>query len=141
MKPFEIIDHTADIGLIAYGHNKEEVFENAARGMFEIMAGGEKSFKEDFYDKIKVEADQLEDLFFAWLSKLLYLAETKLVILNQFQINKLTDFQLKAEVRGAKINPPYVKIEKEIKAVTYYALEIKKDEESGLWRARVIFDL
>ena len=141
MKKFEIINHTADIGLIAYGKNKEQVFINAAKGMFEIIAGGNKTLKENFYDKIKLEADNLEGLLFAWLNELLYIGETRLVILNKFQIKELSDFQIKAEVEGMKINPPSVKIEKEIKAVTYHRLEIKKDEESGLWSARVIFDI
>ena len=141
MKEFEIIDHTADIGLIAYGKNKEQVFINAAKGMFEIIAGGNKTLKENFYDKIKLEADNLEGLLFAWLNELLYIGETRLVILNKFQIKELSDFQIKAEVEGMKINPPSTKIEREIKAVTYHRLEIKKDEESGLWSARVIFDI
>ena len=141
MKEFEIIDHTADIGLVAYGKNKEQVFINAAKGMFEIIAGGNKTLKENFYDKIKLEADNLEGLLFAWLNELLYIGETRLVILNKFQIKELSDFQIKAEVRGVKINPPSVKIEKEIKATTYHRLEIKKDEESGLWRAQIIFDI
>ena len=141
MKEFEIIGHTADIGLIAYGKNKEEVFINAAKGMFEIIVGGTKNLKENFYDKIKLEADDLEGLLFAWLNELLYIGETRLVILSKFQIKQLSDFQIKAEVGGMKINPPSVKIKKEIKAVTYHRLEIKKDEESGLWRAQVIFDI
>ncbi len=141
MKEFEILEHTADIGLIAYGKNREEVFINAARGMFGIITGGTKNLKENFYDKIKLEADNLEGLLFAWLNELLYIGETRLVILNKFQIKELSDFQIKAEVRGVKINPPSVKIEKEIKAATYHRLEIKKDEESGLWRAQVIFDI
>jgi len=141
MKEFEIIEHTADIGLIAYGKNREQVFINAAKGMFEIIAGGTKNLKENFYDKIKLEADNLEGLLFAWLNELLYISETKLVILNKFKIKELSDYQIKAEVEGMKINLPFVKIEKEIKAVTYHRLEIKKDEESGLWSARVIFDI
>jgi len=141
MKEFEIIGHTADIGLIAYGKNKEEVFINVAKGMFEIIAGGTKNLKENFYDKIKLEADDLESLLFAWLNELLYIGETRLVILNKFQIKQLSDFQIKAEVGGMKINPPSVKIKKEIKAVTYHRLEIKKDEKSGLWSAQVIFDI
>ena len=141
MKEFEIIGHTADIGLIAYGKNKEEVFINAAKGMFEIIVGGTKNLKENFYDKIKLEADDLEGLLFAWLNELLYIGETRLVILNKFQIKELSDFQIEAEVEGMKINPPSVKIEKEVKAVTYHHLEIKKDEESGLWRAQIIFDI
>ena len=141
MKEFEILEHTADIGIAAYGKTKREVFINAAKGMFEIIAGETKNLKENFYDKIKLEADNLEGLLFAWLNELLYIGETRLVILNKFQIKELSNFQIKAEVRGAKINPPSIKIEKEIKAVTYHRLEIKKDGESGLWRAQVIFDI
>ncbi|MBA7573787.1 Protein archease [subsurface metagenome] len=141
MKEFEILEHTADIGIAAYGKTKREVFINAAKGMFEIIAGENKNPKENFYDKIKLEADNLEGLLFAWLNELLYIGETRLVILNKFRIKELSDFQIKAEIGGTKINPPSVKVEKEIKAVTYHRLEIKKDEESGLWSAQVIFDI
>jgi SHS2 domain-containing protein len=141
MKEFEILEHTADIGIAAYGKTKREVFINAAKGMFEIIAGENRNLKDNFYDKIKLEADNLEGLLFAWLNELLYIGETRLVILNKFQIKDLSDYQIEAEIEGMKINPPSVKIEKEIKAVTYHRLEIKKDEESGLWRAQVIFDI
>jgi SHS2 domain-containing protein len=141
MKKFEILEHTADIGIAAYGKTKREVFINAAKGMFEIIAGENKNPKENFYDKIKLEADNLEGLLFAWLNELLYIGETRLVVLNKFRIKELSDFQIKAEIGGTKINPPSVKVEKEIKAVTYHRLEIKKDEESGLWSAQVIFDI
>jgi len=141
MKEFEILEHTADIGIAAYGKNKREVFINAAKGMFEIIAGENKTLKENFCDKIKLEADNLEGLLFAWLNELLYISETKLVILNKFEIKDLSNDKIEAEVGGAKINPPSVKIEKEIKAVTYHRLEIIKDEKNGLWRAQVIFDI
>jgi len=141
MKEFEILEHTADIGIAAYGKTKREVFINAARGMFEIIAGGTKNLKENFCDKIKLEADNLEGLLFAWLNELLYISETKLVILNKFEIKDLSDNKIGAEVKGTKIDRLGCKIKKEIKAVTYHLLEIKKDEESGLWRAQVIFDI
>jgi hypothetical protein len=35
---FEVIDHTADVGIIAYGRNFRELLENAALGMFSLMA-------------------------------------------------------------------------------------------------------
>ena len=143
MKEFEIIEHTADVGIIAYGKNKKEVFINAAKGMFDIITGGNKTLKENFCDRIRVEADNLESLLFAWLNELLYISETKLVILNKFDIKDLSNSKISAEVRGLKINRlnPKIEIEKEIKAVTYHWLEIKKDEKSGLWRAQVIFDI
>jgi len=141
MKEFEIIDHTADIGIVAYGKTKREVFINAAKGMFEIIAGENRDLKENFYAKIKLEAKSLEDLLIAWLNELLYISEVKLVILNKFKIKELSDVQIKAEVGGTKINHLSIRIKREVKAVTYHRLEIKKDEESGLWRAQVIFDI
>lgn len=141
MKEFEIIDHTADIGIVAYGKTKKEVFINAAKGMFEIIAGENRDLKENFYAKIKLEAKSLEDLLIAWLNELLYLSEVKLVILNKFIIKELSDGQIKAEVGGTKINHLSIRVKREVKAVTYHRLEIKKDEESGLWSAQVIFDI
>jgi len=141
MKEFEIIDHTADIGIVAYGKTKREVFINAAKGMFEIIAGEDRDLKENFYAKIKLEAKSLEDLLIAWLNELLYISEVKLVILNKFKIKELSDVQIKAEVGGTKINHLSIRIKREVKAVTYHRLEIKKDEESGLWSAQVIFDI
>jgi SHS2 domain-containing protein len=141
MKEFEIIDHTADIGIVAYGKTKREVFINAAKGMFEIIAGENRDLKENFYAKIKLEAKSLEDLLIAWLNELLYISEVKLVILNKFIIKELSNGQIKAEVGGTKINHLSIRIKREVKAVTYHRLEIKKDEESGLWNAQVIFDI
>ncbi len=141
MKKFEIIDHTADIGLMAYGKDREEVFINAALGMFKIIAGENRDLKENFYTKIKLEAKSLEDLLIAWLNELLYIGEVKLVILNKFKIKELSDSQIKAEVGGTKINHLSNRIKREVKAVTYHRLEIIKDEENGLWRAQVIFDI
>jgi SHS2 domain-containing protein len=38
MKRFQFFEHTADIGLIAYGHSLAEAFANAAYGLFSIIA-------------------------------------------------------------------------------------------------------
>ncbi|MGC8832531.1 MAG: archease, partial [Armatimonadota bacterium] len=35
---FEVIDHTADRGLVAYGSDLAELFEACAYGMFSLMA-------------------------------------------------------------------------------------------------------
>jgi SHS2 domain-containing protein len=142
MKEFEILEHTADIGIIAYGKSKREIFVNTAKGMFDIIVGNNSNLiNNNFSCKVTLKAKGLEDLLVAWLNELLYISETKLVILKKFEIKDLSINKIEAEVEGIKINPPFVKIEKEIKATTYHCLEIKKDEESGLWSARVIFDI
>ena len=36
-KAFEVIDHTADIGIVAYGADIKQVFTNAALGLFQLF--------------------------------------------------------------------------------------------------------
>ena len=142
MKEFKILEHTADIGIMAYGKTKREVFINSAKGMFEIIAGNNNDIaNNNFSCKVNINAEGLEDLLVAWLNELLYISETKLVILNKFKIKELSIKNIGAEVEGVKITRSGRKIEKEIKAVTYHCLEIKKDEEKGFWSAQVIFDI
>ncbi len=38
MKKFDVVEHTADTGIIAYGTDMQEAFANAAYGMFSLMA-------------------------------------------------------------------------------------------------------
>jgi len=141
MKEFEILEHTADIGMAVYGKTKREVFVNAAKGMYNIITEDKREFKENFSHHIKLTAGNLENLLVAWLSELLYLSETKLVVFNRFEIEELSDYQLTGKVFGKRIDQSGHKIKREIKAVTYHRLEVKEDKESGLWRAQVIFDI
>ena len=36
-KDFEILDHTADVGIIAYGADLRQAFANAARALFSLI--------------------------------------------------------------------------------------------------------
>ena len=36
-KEFEILNHTADVGIIAYGADMKEAFANAAKGLFSLI--------------------------------------------------------------------------------------------------------
>jgi len=54
-KAFEIIDHTADIGIIAYGTDIEELFSNAALALFSLITEPE-SIEEKSHLNLKVTA-------------------------------------------------------------------------------------
>jgi SHS2 domain-containing protein len=60
-KRFEVIDHTADKGIRAYGHDLKELFENAAYGMFSLMADFDR-FTPTLTCEIDVDAPDLESL-------------------------------------------------------------------------------
>ena len=148
MKDYELIEHTADIGIKVKGRNLKELFKNTALSMFDIMAekklkvstrGGFALGKKNEKLKIKIEqkAENLEELFVNWLNELLSLSQTKELIFNDFKIRRLEENELEAEVFGGHIKD--YKVNTEIKAATYHELKIEKDK-SG-WKARVIFDV
>ncbi|MDH7506401.1 MAG: archease, partial [Candidatus Thermoplasmatota archaeon] len=69
MKTYELIDHTADVGIKAYGKTLSEAFENAAKGMFDIITNNSQIESIGEYE-IFLEADNLEQLLVDWLSEL-----------------------------------------------------------------------
>jgi SHS2 domain-containing protein len=137
-KPFEIIDHTADIGIIAYGADIKQVFANAALGLFNLMADLDE-FKEDIRRELQISAEDVEVLLVAWLNELIYIFDVEHVIFKRFEINELTSTQIKARCFGEKIKPRQHKLKREIKAATYHMLKINKEE--GGYKVQVIFDI
>ena len=135
MKKYEFIDHTADIGVRAYGKNLSEAFENAAVGMFDVISDTAKIDKIGEY-VIELEADNIEQLLVDWLSELLYIHETKNVLLSGFKV-KLDKNKLRARVYGEGLDKKKHPIKNEIKAVTYHILEV--NEKKGY--VQVLFDI
>ena len=137
MPRYEPLDHTADTGIVAYGANLPELFENAAFGMFDLMfdlselhTGREQP--------VSVEAEGLEELLLRWLEELLFRAESEGLAWLDFSVAEVGEQSLSGVAKGVSsegielVGPP-------IKAVTYHDLEVA-ETESG-WRARVIFDV
>ncbi len=137
-KSYQLIEHTADIGIRVEGDNLKKLFINAALAMFDIIAERQNT-KKDKSQKIKIEqkADDLEELFINWLNELLSLSAAKELIFNDFKIDKLDRNNLKAIAMGEDIKN--YKVNTEIKAATYHALKLEHAEDK--WSAEVIFDV
>jgi len=53
-KKYEILDVTADVGIVAYGEDKKTLFENVALGMFSLIVDPETiKVKEKVEVKVK----------------------------------------------------------------------------------------
>ena len=141
MKNYELIEHTADIGIKVRGETLKELFKNTALAMFEIMAEQRSKVKgkRSKVKKIVIrqKADDLEELFINWLNELLSLSATKEKIFCDFQFKKLDGHNLEAIVAGCDIKD--YKINTEIKAATYH--QLKLEETPSGWQAEVIFDV
>jgi SHS2 domain-containing protein len=138
MKPFEILDHTADIRIKVYGKDLKELFRNAAFGMCSILADLE-GITASTELEIKVEAPDREELLVEWLDELLYNFYTKHIIFSEFNIKELTDTGLTSGVKGRFIGENKNRLKTEIKAATRHDLRIEKKE--GHYEVQIVFDV
>jgi SHS2 domain-containing protein len=135
---FEIIDHTADIGIVAYGAGMEEVFSNAALALFSLITDPE-SVGERLHLDVRVSAEGSDSLLVEWLNELIYLFDTKHVLFNRFGIERLTTSRLEARCYGEHFHPTRHRIKAGVKAATYHMLQLDLDADG--YRAQVILDI
>ena len=138
MKRFEILDHTADTGLLVYGENLKALFENAGEAFFRLITDLKK-VRPKIEKKIEIQGESLERLMVDWLNELLYLHEVESLLFKGFHIESVGENGLRARVRGEPFQEGIHVIKTGVKAVTHHQIEVR--EERGIWRARVILDL
>ena len=136
IKKFEVINHTADVGIIAYGKTLSALLENAAFGMFSLITPLEK-VSEKILISVSIDAHDSEELLITFLNELLYYYSTKKVLFKRFDISKLSETHLDANISGEQISAH--EIVHDIKAATYHDIKIEKTTAS--YKTRIIFDV
>jgi len=140
MKKFELIEHTADVGVRVYAKDLKELFKNSAQALISLLVNEKKENGKE--KTVKLEAESWEDLLVSWLNELisLFFAEKFLFCSCDLEINENKSSKtLEAKIKGIDFDPYRNKINMEIKAATYHNLKIKK-KESGL-EVDIIFDI
>ena len=139
MPKYELIDHTADLGIRVKAETLEDLFVQSALAMFDVMAQKIKEYKPSdiTVKKIKLEAFDENELLFDWLSALVYLSDAKKLVFVDFHVEQLSETILKVAAKG--VSKDFFNIERDIKAVTYHQLEISKNNQG--YQVEVIFDL
>ena len=135
---YQIIDHTADLGIIVKGADVENLFILAAQAMTDIMVKGDISEKTATRD-VLVEGEDFPDLMVRWLGEILYLFEGENLIVNSMEIKSISPIQLKSTLTLTSFEPEHHQVLREIKAVTYHQISVRKANDE--WEARVIFDI
>lgn len=136
---WEEIDHTADVGVRAFGDTLERLFAHAAEGMFRIIAGERtlRPLEERVVLVVPPPGEEDPDrLLVRFLSELLFLCETQRFLFCDFEVD-LTGGGVRAVCRGEPIGSDRSGLGMEIKAVTWHGLSL--DLERG--EAQVIFDV
>ncbi len=125
---YEYFEHTADIGVRAFGINLAAAFEEEAKGMFNIMVDIDTVNERQEID-ITAEADTKENLLIEWLNALISEADQKEMTFASFQIHELrnvgTGYYLKGIAIGERLDKERHNIKIEVKAATYSQLKVE----------------
>lgn len=158
---FEIIDHTADIGLRIQAASLEGLFQDAAEGMFsllledlttvrrvttvsfEIVAGQgfalpQHGGRDDVCGTPIRLSEAWEDLLHDWLAELLASFDARRMVFGRFEV-RFAATGLHGRAWGERLDLSRHRAKMEIKAVTYHQLHICKTEQG--YESQVIFDL
>ncbi|MFQ5997553.1 MAG: archease [Dehalococcoidales bacterium] len=136
VKRFRLIEHTADIGLIAYGQSLAEAFANAAFGLFSIIAEL-RTVKEIESRHLELNEDDPEALLFEWLNRLIYLFDVEMLLFKRFDLKDFDGRGFKATCYGEKYDPSRHQLKTGVKSATYHMLKVDKDKN----QVQVILDI
>jgi len=135
---YELLEHTADLGVRVRGESLGDLFENAGLMLFDLLVDLAPVRPRSKW-KVSVAAQDPETLFVQWLRELLNAFYVKKRIFCRLEIAKINEKSLAASCWGEVFNRKRHTVLTEIKAATYHDLSVKR-EDSG-WVAEVIFDV
>ncbi len=142
-KKFTFLEHMADVYIEAYGNTLEELFENSAIAMFEVMTDTSK-VKPIEVKSVKTDGFDLESLLYCWLEEWLIIHDSENMVFSKFKVNTIKkvneeEYVIEGYGWGEKFNPRVHEVRTEVKAVTYHMMEIK--QINGKWIARFLLDI
>jgi SHS2 domain-containing protein len=137
---YDFLPHTADAKFRAYGKTLEEAFRNSARAMFSLITDID-TVKGKKRVAIAVKAKLRDSLLFDFLDRLLFLLDTKGLLLHDVEEVKIKEGKGVFVLTGTVVGDHYRGYEThgDVKAVTYNEMEIKEGKAG--WSCQVVVDL
>lgn len=132
MGSYEIIEHTADVGIRASGASLAELFEQAALALADIE--GARAAVPAEAVPVSLEAPDAGALLVDWLNELIYLLEAR-GLLASVTVHSASEHALQADVGLAPGRPEGLAV----KAATYHRLSVARAGPG--WVAEVYLDV
>ena len=132
---FELLEHTADVGIRACGPSLEAAFEQATLGLADVLGVWRPGQGERV--EIALEGDDPGGLLVDWLNEVLYLHEVREAALGGVQVRRVADRRVDGWVvlvAGAEA-PEGISV----KAATWHHLRVA--QERGGWLVEVYLDV
>ena len=137
-RAFEILEHPADVGFLAYGATLEELYANAALAMMTLACEPE-GVRETEHRKIEATGTDTESLLYAWLAEILAVMDAERLVLRRAKVTALERGRVIGEIYGEPLDRARHRTGVSVKAVTYHQFAVDQTRQG--WRARVFLDL
>ena len=139
---FDVIDHTADVGLRVWGRCPEDLFFWAAHGLVSLLIDPSRVESKESR-KAVIQANDTEETLVAILQEILYLYEVHKFVPRGVSIFRLPEGGFLILVFGEPFDPDRHEPLMDIKAATYHNLDIKPtrlEDGTERWECTIIFD-
>ncbi len=136
--PFEVIDHTADMGIRVWAPDLSSLFSEAARGMLAQISDG-KGIEASGTINLAIKGADETDLLINLLREVLYLFTGEGLMVKNVAVESISETALTAQAHCEKYDPEKHAIRTEIKAVTYAGGDIRKISEG--FETTIIVDI
>jgi len=122
---FQLLEHTADMGIEAWGKELEEVFIHSGKALMSVIVHPKTSSLTIKTERVVLKESDMESLLFEWLNHLIYLQDSRGLIFQQadIEIDK-TCLHLEGKIYLALYSKKDFEYLLGVKAVTYHQLEI-----------------
>lgn len=148
---FQLLDHTADLGIRAWGGDAAQALRYAILGLFSAMVSLDSVAARTSWE-IRVTAPDPHLLFFNLMDELLYLHHTEGLLVSEVEELAVSapagagpgradeEWEARVRVRGEIFDADRHRLGTEIKAVTMHEL-VFRETSSGTWEAQMFLDL
>lgn len=153
---WQTFEHTADVGLRIEAASLAQLFEEAARALASLwvddprwaedaeaaVADAVARGGEPVEERFALASGEHAELLFDWLHALLVAFEVRRALLPLVHVEVASDeagLTLRATARGVRVDPALQPLAREVKAITYHRLALRR--EGARWTAEVVVDV
>ncbi len=137
-KGYEFFEHTADVGLRAYGATLPELFVHAAQGLIELLVERSPVAAKETRP-VALAASSVDALLRVWLTELLFWFSADRFLPAAYRLETVTDTEVHGTISGEQFDPSRHAQGTEVKGLTYHEFRIQRTGHG--WEASMIFDV
>lgn len=135
---FVLLEHPADIGVLARGTTRAEALVAASKGLASILVNPE-TIRGEEERKLRASGSDEAAQIVSWLNEILFYFDTEGLIFADFSIDSWSEQEVVGRAWGKRFDPDRHEFRTHVKAVTYHQFESVKTADG--WEIRFFVDV